>query len=68
MPLEADIGAALGAARLAMIAKGHKIETICIKPPIGKTIKPDPEWAARLKPARQKWQKAYQAIAPLIQD
>ena len=67
VPLQADIGAALGAARLAMIADGHKIETICIKPPIGKTIKPDPEWAARLKPARQKWQKAYQAIAPLIQ-
>ena len=68
VPIEADIGAALGAARLAMIADGHEIEKICVKPPIAKTIEPDPEWSARLKLARQKWQKAYHALAPIIQE
>ena len=66
VPEDADSGAALGAARLAMIAEGHPASDVCQKPPIAKTIMPNDEWAPSLKEARAKWQKAYHALSPII--
>ena len=68
VPEDADSGAALGAARLAMIADGHEAKTVCIKPPIGKLITPDADWAVPLKKARQRWQAAYHALAPILRS
>ena len=66
VPEDADSGAALGAARLAMIADGHQASDICVKPPIAMTIMPDAEWARCLQEARDKWQKAYHALSPIL--
>lgn len=66
VPEDADSGAALGAARLAMIADGHKASDVCVKPPIARTIMPDDTWSASLHEARAKWQKAYHALSPIL--
>lgn len=63
---DADSGAALGAARLAMLADGHKAQMICTKPSIAKVISPNPDWTDELSLARKRWQAAYHALAPLI--
>jgi xylulokinase len=43
----AEAGAALGAARLGMLAAGAgKVEMVCARPPVQREFKPDPERAA----------------------
>ena len=65
IPKHQDIGAAMGAARLAMMASGLPIEQVCTAPEIAETITPDPDITAALTPARQKSQNLYNAIAAL---
>ena len=62
VPSGADQGAALGAARLAMLADGHKVEDICTKPDIEDVIVPDPDLAALLAPARKRSQQLYKLM------
>jgi len=59
VPESADIGAALGAGRLAMLADGHALDVVCIKPPLSHRIMPDPALANAMKPARQQSQRLY---------
>ena len=62
-PADGDFGAALGAARLAMIADGASITDVCRKPLIDSTIKPDPSMAAALTPAYERWREIYRLLA-----
>ena len=59
VPQSADIGAALGAGRLAMLADSHALDAVCIKPPLSHRIMPDPALADAMKPARQQSQRLY---------
>lgn len=62
VPSGADQGAALGAARLAMLADGHAVDDICTQPDIAETIQPDAKLAAQLAPARSRSQQLYHFI------
>ena len=66
VPGGSETGAALGAARLAMMADGGAVETVCTQPTITEVIQPDPEWAEILNTARRKSQLLYQAVGPII--
>ena len=65
IPKHQDIGAAMGAGRLAMLASGLPIDQVCIAPEIAQTINPDPKMTAALAPARQKSQDLYQTLTAL---
>lgn len=62
MPADGDFGAALGAARLAMIANGADIADVCREPAIEMTIDPDPDLGAALGPACARWRRIYHAL------
>ena len=63
VPENTDIGAAIGAARLAMLADGYSIESVCKSPRLSYSINPDPELAASLQPAYQFSRDLYKLIA-----
>ena len=62
LPENGDFGASFGAARLAMMAEGARIEDVCHKPGISLTIEPDAALADRLCPAREDWQRIYRFL------
>lgn len=62
VPSGTDHGAALGAARLAMLADGHALTDICTKPQIAETIEPDTSLATILAKARERSQQLYRLI------
>jgi len=58
----AEAGAALGAARLGMLAAGAgTIEAVCPRPPVQREFKPDPERAAIHAPRLKRYRALYQA-------
>jgi xylulokinase len=58
----AEAGAALGAARLAMLAAGAGDEaTVCARPPIQRRFAPDPGNAARYAPRLRRFRALYSA-------
>jgi xylulokinase len=58
----AEAGAALGAARLGMLAAGTGgVETVCARPPIQRAFKPDAERAAMHAPRLKRYRALYQA-------
>jgi xylulokinase len=58
----AEAGAALGAARLGMLAAGAgSVETVCPRPPIQREFKPDPNRAAAYAPRLKRYRALYQA-------
>ena len=58
----AEAGAALGAARLGMLAAGvGPIEAVCARPPVQREFKPDPERAAIHAPRLRRYRALYQA-------
>jgi len=59
VPQSADIGSALGAGRLAMLADGHTIDQVCVKPQLSHRVMPDPILAEALHPARRRSQRLY---------
>lgn len=62
----AEVGPALGAARLAQLAvTGADPREICTKPPVAAAIEPDPELADRLAPKLAKFRAASAAIRSL---
>ena len=63
MPADGDFGAALGAARLAMMAAGASAEDVCRKPATKRTITPDPVLADALAPAYGRWRGIYRLLA-----
>lgn len=61
-----EVGPALGAARLAMVASGHAdIEVACARPRARMAIAPDPALQARLAPKLDRFRAAYPALKPL---
>jgi xylulokinase len=58
----AEAGAALGAARLGVLAAGAgTIEAVCPRPPVQREFKPDPERAAIHAPRLKRYRALYQA-------
>jgi xylulokinase len=62
-----EVGAALGAARLAMLAADPRAsaEEICLQPPVLDRIAPPP-WSADLAPRFARFGQLYQALRPLF--
>ena len=62
----AEVGPALGAARLARMAvTGEGAAVACPRPPVSHVIEPDPELSARLAPKREAFVRAQAAIRAL---
>ena len=70
IPEDGDFGAALGAARLGLLAsKPHSsgdVATILSKPDIIETISPDAGIRDALGDRRHQWQQLYTAIKPVL--
>lgn len=62
VPSGTDHGAALGAARLAMIADGAEAGQVCQKPDIADVIMPDSMLGDALAPARERSQQIYKIL------
>jgi xylulokinase len=62
-----EVGAAFGAARLALLATepNTHAEDVCIPPPILDRIEP-PSWADMLAPRFERFRRLYQALHPLF--
>lgn len=64
----AHVGAALGAARLAMLAfdPQRAILDVCFAPPVHAVIEPDADWHAVLLPRFERYQALYGCLKPLF--
>jgi xylulokinase len=62
----AEVGGALGAARLAMLAAdpGRAIAEVCTAPPVHDVIAPEPELASVLQPRFERFRELYPALQP----
>jgi xylulokinase len=65
---DSDLGAALGAARLGMLAAnpGLSVTEICIAPPVRALIEPLAHVHAALKPRYERFRSLYAALRPLF--
>lgn len=65
---EGQVGAALGAARLAMMAVHPELDvaTVCVAPAILEIIEPDAEWRAALLPRFERFRTLYAHLKPLF--
>ena len=66
LPKNSDTGAALGAARLAMIAGGASVASVCTKPELSAEVLPDHSLTTKLSNARTTSHALYQQIRPLL--
>lgn len=58
-----EVGAALGAARLARLAAGEGTEEeVCTAPPVERVVQPDPAMSALLASRRRTFQRLYQDL------
>jgi xylulokinase len=58
----AEAGAALGAARLGMLAAGAgSVEEVCARPPVQREFKPDPDRAAAYVARLERYRSLYRA-------
>ena len=63
-----EVGAALGAARLARLARtGEAVEAVCTAPPLVDRFEPDPHRSARLAERHRRFQSLYAALADHMQ-
>ena len=67
LPEEGDFGAALGAARLAMMADGAAMDDVCKKPKTQTMINPDSAMTEALAPAYNRWCAIYHLLQQDIQ-
>ena len=67
LPEEGDFGAALGAARLAMVADGAAMDAVCKKPKTQTMINPDSAMTDTLAPAYDRWRAIYQLLQQDLQ-
>jgi xylulokinase len=66
LPEDGDFGAALGAARLAMVGDGAgSVAEIMTRPPIRETVAPVADCVAAYDTAYQTWRNAYPAVKEL---
>ena len=57
----AEAGAALGAARLAMLAAGADEKTVCTRPEVQRVFQPNAERATLLAPRLQRYRALYRS-------
>ncbi|MCC7462828.1 MAG: xylulokinase [Gammaproteobacteria bacterium] len=57
-----DVGAALGAARLARLAAGADVRSVCTAPPVRATFEPDPALADLLRRRRPAYAAVYRQL------
>lgn len=63
LPQKGDFGAALGAARLGMLAEsGANPASVCIAPPLARSFEPAPERRAAVEEALGRWRALYPAL------
>jgi len=62
VPEDGDFGAALGAARLAMMADGLAVDDVCHKPATREMIAPDSAMTEALMPVGQRWRDIYRLL------
>ena len=67
LPEKGDFGAALGAARLAMMADGAAMDDVCKKPKTQTMINPDSAMTEALAPAYNRWRAIYHLLQQDIQ-
>ncbi|TXH57240.1 MAG: xylulokinase [Burkholderiaceae bacterium] len=64
-PAGAEVGPALGAARLAQIAIGLPADQVLRAPPVDRAFTPCPDAQARLAPRRERFRRAYEPVRAL---
>lgn len=62
VPVDGDFGAALGAARLAMMADGMTMKEVCAKPETRVVVTPDRDMADALSPSYHRWRDIYHLL------
>ncbi len=62
VPRAGDFGAALGAARLGMMAGGGAGFEVAHQPPLARSVDPDPALAAQMADAHARYKSAYQLL------
>lgn len=64
----AHVGAALGAARLALLAAdpSRTVQDVCAAPPVLRVIEPDGAWRAALLPRYDRFRALYDCVKPLF--
>jgi xylulokinase len=64
----AHVGAAFGAARLALLAAhpGLRVEDVCVAPPVLHRVAPDAAWRAALLPRHARWRALYGQLKELF--
>ena len=65
LPLEGELGGALGAARLGAIASGASLTDVLIKPNIKHIFQPRTNYCGLHNEKRNKWRATYNAIQSL---
>ncbi len=64
-----EVGAALGAARLARLALGaERVEDVCVAPEVERVVRPDPELASLLAVRRRTFVALYRSLKSLFPE
>jgi xylulokinase len=66
LPAKGEFGAALGAARLAMVATGHSISDVMTSPEMSETIDPRPDLAAAYDAAYARYRALYPSMKAVL--
>jgi xylulokinase len=63
-----ELGAALGAARLAQLAAepGASVAAVCAAPAVAAVVEPDSAWQAALAPRLARFRALYPPLRPLF--
>lgn len=61
---DSETGGAMGAARLAWLATGGELDTVCSTPPVRQRFVPDPARGAALRARHQRFRALYPALHP----
>ena len=65
----ADVGPALGAARLARLAvSGERVEDVCVAPPTLRTIEPEPALRDHYRAPLERWRALYARLRPAFAE
>jgi len=65
----ADVGPALGAARLARLAvSGERAEDVCTAPPVARVLEPDPTLRDSYRAPLERWRALYARLRPAFAD
>ena len=64
-PAGAEVGPALGAARLALMGLGHARDEVVVTPPLARSFAPDIERSAALQLRLQRFRSAYAPLRAL---